>query len=263
MHRSSRPGPRGEYSSRQRVPGIALSLGRELTLTDDGEYEAIMARARLRFVEASRTALAALEELEPRLAEHPRSGELITSLRREVHRMSGSAGTFGFDAVSRMCSAFEAVVRHWAMDEMADAGRRATIVRCFTSALAQQFEMGDAVGASARARPLYLVDLPRDTLVRVVAESLVHGFRPEWTDAAHFAELCDDELPAAAVAPRGVAVVEAAHAVARVLLDTPHAEPMEPPDGAGRVRVLPSSASARQVLDAVVALRDSGARQVE
>ena len=227
-------------------------------MTDDGEYEAIMAQARLRFLEASRTALAALHELEPRLAEHPRSEELITALRRDVHRMSGSAGTFGFEAVSRMCAAFETVVRRWAADESADTDRRATILRYFTSALAQQFETAGAVETPESVRPLYLVDLPRDQLVGVVSEAFVHGFRPEWMNAAQFAGICDDELPVAVVAPRGIAVVEGAHAVARVLLDVAGAPPMASLDSVGRVRVLAADASAREVLDTVdvLAARD-------
>jgi len=234
--------------------------------TEDLAYEAIMAQARVRFVEASRTAIVSLEQIEAGLASRPGEADLITTLRREVHRMSGSAGTFGFEAVSRMCAAFETVVIQWASDEIADIDRRSMIVRNFTVALMELFSAGGADGANTEGdvirpepaadarRPVYLVDVPRATLVRLTAEALARGFRPEWMSGTQFPEACDQQLPAAVVAPRGVAIVEAAHATARVLIDVPGVAPMEPLDSVGRVRVLTPDASAREVLDTVEVL---------
>ncbi|MBI3567600.1 MAG: response regulator [Gemmatimonadetes bacterium] len=225
-----------------------------MTDTEDVGYEAIMAQARLRFVEASRTAVAALEELEPRLAEQPTAVEVITSLRREVHRMSGSAGTFGFRAVSRLCAAFETVVIDWASDDRADIERRSMIVRQFTIALDELFAAEDPTLPGAECQALSLVELPRPLLVRVVAEALARGFRPEWTTVDQFGDACDEESPAAVVAPRGIAAVESAHALARVLIDVAGAPPLEPLDGVGRVRVLAPGPTAREVLDTVEVL---------
>ena len=75
-----------------------------------GGFDEVLEQARRQFVAAARGTLEAFEQLGAQLATRPDADELLTPLRREFHRLNGSAATFGFARVGRMAAALEAEI---------------------------------------------------------------------------------------------------------------------------------------------------------
>jgi CheY-like chemotaxis protein len=65
----------------------------------------------------------------------PDKPEVLESLRRELHRVHGAAGSFGFPDASRLAGVLEARAIRWAQDPAVDCGTRAAIIAHFASAL--------------------------------------------------------------------------------------------------------------------------------
>ena len=65
----------------------------------------------------------------------PENGEVLESLRRELHRVHGTAGSFGFPDASRLAGVLEARAMRWAADGTFDRGTRGAIIAHFASAL--------------------------------------------------------------------------------------------------------------------------------
>lgn len=95
--------------------------------SDDGFNDALE-QARRQFVSAAHGTLESFELLGTQLASRPDSAEILTPLRRELHRLNGSAGTFGFARLGRMAAALESVVKKWAADPQLDRDRRGPII---------------------------------------------------------------------------------------------------------------------------------------
>ncbi|MFN2564201.1 MAG: response regulator [Gemmatimonadaceae bacterium] len=65
----------------------------------------------------------------------PEKAEVLESLRRELHRVHGTAGSFGFPDASRLAGVLEARAVRWAADPAFDHGTRGAIIAHFASAL--------------------------------------------------------------------------------------------------------------------------------
>ena len=79
--------------------------------------------------------VAGFRYLAAQLTVKPQSAEVLESLRRELHRVHGTAGSFGFPDASRLAGVLEARAVHWAADPAFDRGTRAAIIAHFASAL--------------------------------------------------------------------------------------------------------------------------------
>lgn len=80
--------------------------------------------------------LAALRTSADRLERSADAPAVLTELRRELHRVRGSAGTYGFREAGALCGALEERVVGWSSDPAADVGERARLLRDMTGALA-------------------------------------------------------------------------------------------------------------------------------
>jgi CheY-like chemotaxis protein/HPt (histidine-containing phosphotransfer) domain-containing protein len=76
---------------------------------------------------------------------------LAGQLRRELHRVRGTAGTYGLTAVADVCAAAEERVARWTTDRAADAGARAAAVAALADALAAAFRTDGAAGDAGTA----------------------------------------------------------------------------------------------------------------
>lgn len=65
----------------------------------------------------------------------PDKSETLETLRRELHRVHGTAGSFGFPDASRLAGAIEARAVRWATDPEFDRATRGAIIAHFASAL--------------------------------------------------------------------------------------------------------------------------------
>jgi chemotaxis protein histidine kinase CheA len=74
-----------------------------------------------------------------RLVATPTDAALIDSLRREVHRLHGTAGSYGFQDASELAGTLESRVAEWATDDTLEAADRAAIVARFARSLEAAF----------------------------------------------------------------------------------------------------------------------------
>ncbi len=168
-----------------------------------GNTDAMLAVLRERYRSSIGATLASLDRLGGQLAETPTAIPVLESVRREVHRIHGSAGSYGFAGVSRLARVFEQRLSRWSEDVGADAGERATMVSRFTGAIRREIVDGGEAGAEV-PRSVLLVDLKGPHVDGIEAEAILRGYRTRRvTSAALTAAL------AAELQPRAVLVASA------------------------------------------------------
>lgn len=140
--------------------------------------ESALADMRRRYAESSHGFIATFDHLGAQLAGAPNSDDLLTSLRRELHRVHGTAGSLGFHDASRMAGALQGLVRRWCDDPMLDRDRRSAIVERFASGLERAIA-GTVDAKAPRPRRLVLLGLADAVAVRLVAEAVHRRFAVE------------------------------------------------------------------------------------
>lgn len=99
-------------------------------------------RARYRMASAGTPAL--FDAIARRLAGTPGSPDALAELQRELHRVRGTAGSYGYMDVSRLAEALEAQVVGWRSDPALDREGRAATIADFAVAIRRCFERPDA-----------------------------------------------------------------------------------------------------------------------
>lgn len=79
--------------------------------------------------------VAALRRLSAQLAVIASAPEVVEALRRELHRVHGAAGSFGFPEASRLAGELEETAIRWVTDPSLDVDRRAALTAAFANAL--------------------------------------------------------------------------------------------------------------------------------
>lgn len=174
----------------------------------DDAIAAQLAAMRARYAQTSRGFIATFELIGTQLADAPDSEDLIAPLRRELHRVHGTAGSLGFHEAGRMAGAMEGLAKRWNDDPALDRHRRSLIVLSFARALAGA--IASAVDDDAPvARHLLLVGLTDAVADRLVAEGVHRGLSVERVTSIA-------SLESAQVAPTwGVVAMEDASAQVR------------------------------------------------
>ena len=160
-----------------------------MTTPSEASVEAALAAMRARYVETSRGFITTLDLIGAQLAKTPDSDDLLTALRRELHRVSGTAGSIGFHEAGRMSSAMEALVRRWREEPSIDRDRRSAVVLGFSVVMAKALANGVAGESVPAVRHLLLHGVPPRLAERLVAEGVLRGFAVERDDEARTAEL--------------------------------------------------------------------------
>jgi chemotaxis protein histidine kinase CheA len=83
--------------------------------------------------------LTLLRALSVRLSTAPTAPDALTTLRRELHRVHGTAGSYGFDVASRVAATLEECVVRWEIDPTLDREERGAIVDRFVGELTAAF----------------------------------------------------------------------------------------------------------------------------
>ena len=84
--------------------------------------------------------VAQLRELGARLTEHPEAPEVLTAVRRELHRVRGTSGTYGFTEAAALCGAMEVRALAWAEGrDRQDAAARGRALATLADALDAAF----------------------------------------------------------------------------------------------------------------------------
>jgi DNA-binding response OmpR family regulator len=133
---------------------------------------------RERFRETSAGTIALLEDLARQLGADPSAPETISALRRELHRVHGTAGSYGFIEASRLAAKLEQRVGGWEEDPALERSQRATIIGHFVSALrlAMSSETGQSHAPVSRRR-MMLVDVPPPYARGLRSEAALRGYQ--------------------------------------------------------------------------------------
>src|SRR2546426_6655388 len=89
------------------------------------------------YLESARSQLGVLAGLAERLVVAASDCEAIDALRREPHRVHGSAGSYGFMEASRLAAGMEATVKDWAARPDEPDVERGSLARWFVNRLAE------------------------------------------------------------------------------------------------------------------------------
>jgi DNA-binding response OmpR family regulator len=198
------------------------------------DLQDVLAKLRERFVATSGNTLAAFSQLADQLQLTPAAPELIESLRRELHRVHGTAGSYGFREASRLAGALELVSMQWAADPRLDLPRRGAIVRQFTRALGDALTPSPEGASRGLAHRLLLIDLPDRLAAQLIPEAMHRGYFVERASAQELDGVLDGTPPQAVIAD------------ARVPVTVPEGVPLLLLHAAGTV-VAPHSIRARVV----------------
>ena len=79
--------------------------------------------------------VAALRRLSAQLAVIASAPEVVEALRRELHRVHGAAGSFGFPEASKLAAELEEAAIRWVTNPTLDVDRRAAMTAEFANAL--------------------------------------------------------------------------------------------------------------------------------
>lgn len=90
---------------------------------------------RERYRATTANTVAALRRLSSQLAVIASAPEVVEALRRELHRVHGAAGSFGFPEASRLAGELEEAAIRWVTDPGLDVDRRAAMTAEFANAL--------------------------------------------------------------------------------------------------------------------------------
>ncbi len=103
---------------------------------------------RERYRQTIANTVAAFRRLSAQLAVIASAPEVVGALRRELHRVHGAAGSFGFPEASRLAAELEEIAIRWVEDPSLDVDRRAAMTAEFANAL-EACVLGAANAASS------------------------------------------------------------------------------------------------------------------
>src|SRR5689334_12503679 len=93
------------------------------------------------YLQGMREQLGVLAELADRLATAGNDREALEALRRETHKIHGSAGSYGFCDVSRLAAGMEETVKDWAARPDDRDVDRGSLARWFVVRLAETMQL--------------------------------------------------------------------------------------------------------------------------
>lgn len=168
------------------------------------EFDAVLAKLRERFAASSGNTLKAFESLADQLQRTPSAPEVIDALRRELHRLHGTAGSYGYHEASRLAATLEMLVSTWQSDAQRDRERRSAIVRTFAVSLATAFDGASPGTAPSSSHRVLLVDVADDLAAPLVAEATHRGHAVERATSAGLEAILDQQLPEVVIASGSV-----------------------------------------------------------
>ena len=102
------------------------------------------------YLQSARLQLGVLAGLADRIAARGDDPEALDELRREIHKVHGSAGSYGFMEASRLAAGIEATVKDWLARPDEDHAVRGSLAAWFVKRLAEMLKL-PAPAAVARA----------------------------------------------------------------------------------------------------------------
>jgi DNA-binding response OmpR family regulator len=166
-----------------------------------------LAALREHFRASSGPIVATFERLAAQLTRAPTAARTLEALKRELHRVKGTAGSYGFLDTSALAARLEERVTAWSTDPHLELDNRATLVSHFASALRLAFQNpveADRLPAltSAPKRRMLLVAVSDRTRKALGEEAPRRGYVLETADAEATSVLTRDRIPHLVVMPR-------------------------------------------------------------
>src|SRR5216117_1159831 len=120
------------------------------------------------YLESARAQLGVLAGLAERLVVAASDREAIDALRRETHKVHGSAGSYGFMEASRLAAGMEATVKDWAARPDEPDVERGSLARWFVKRLAELLglEVPDPSAPPPRPAPRPPIKAPQRPVYR-------------------------------------------------------------------------------------------------
>lgn len=182
------------------------------TSTDDNggtasDLSHALSALREHFRASSGPIVATFEQLATQLTRMPTSPRALEALRRELHRVKGTAGSYGFLDASALAARLEERVEAWIADPELELESRAAIISHFGSALRLAFQTpieADRLPALAAAprRRMLLVDVSDRVHGALAEAAAARGYVLEVADGKRLAALARDRMPHVVVVPR-------------------------------------------------------------
>lgn len=160
-----------------------------------------LAALREHFRASSGPIVATFERIATQLAAAPASPRALEALRRELHRVKGTAGSYGFLDASALATKLEERVAGWMTDPQLELDSRATIISHFGSALRLAFQNPveadrlPALTLAAPRRRMLLVSLGERTRNALAQEAPRRGYVLETIDGDATSSLPRDRVP--------------------------------------------------------------------
>jgi CheY-like chemotaxis protein/HPt (histidine-containing phosphotransfer) domain-containing protein len=98
-----------------------------------------MRALRERFRASGTRTVESFRSLASQLTVTPTASEVVDAVRRELHRVHGTAGSYGYHEASRLAGKLEARAMRWAADGLVDHDQRGAMIEQFASVLELEF----------------------------------------------------------------------------------------------------------------------------
>lgn len=157
---------------------------------------------RERFVASARATLERLHQYGVLLEADPRDAALIETLRRELHRLRGSSGSYGYTAASERIGQMLQRAAAWALDPTLETEHRGAHVRHLVDALYTAFDSSADRPVDVEARIIWCVNPPDGRIADWTRVATTAGMRFVPLDTEEFTQRVQQrERPYAVVAP--------------------------------------------------------------
>lgn len=160
---------------------------------------------RERFLGSARAALERLRQCAALLDLNPRDANALDSLRRELHRLRGTSGSYGFAEASERIGEMEQRARTWAIDPTLDAEHRGAHVRRVVDALHAAYGAAPPRPDDAAVREIWCVTPPPGRVAEWSKVATSTGVRFVVMAGSEFSgRLGQRERPYAVIAPADI-----------------------------------------------------------
>lgn len=160
---------------------------------------------RQRFLGSARAALERLQQCAALLDGDPRDANVLDTLRRELHRLRGSSGSYGFAEASERIGEMEQRARTWALDPTLDAEHRGAHLRRVVDALHTAFGAAPDRSEDVEVREIWCVTPPPGRVAEWSKVATSSGMRFVVMAGSEFSGRIDQrERPYAVIAPADI-----------------------------------------------------------
>ncbi len=159
---------------------------------------------RQRFLESARATLDRLQNYAALLANDPRDTHTLDNLRRDLHRLRGSAGSYGFTGATDRLGQAEERAQQWMLDPTLEGSQRSALIRHLVDALHTDFgaEVIARLDDAVAGHEVWCVDTPPERTAEWSRIATASSLRFTPMQSAEFAEqLAQRSRPYAVIAP--------------------------------------------------------------